>query len=152
MLQLGNKGQRPPSPPRQLKDLSNSTILTQEFEDYLKFEVDGKNENQSTQILLAFVMQCDKLRKSQQKKEVEQILLLVGQEFFNNPVRSNRVALKNSALRQDLQKSLSNPITDIPPNLWKAESDAFLQLDSHYQNFLKKRHQDRQNSLTACLL
>ena len=152
MLQLGNKGQRPPSPPRQLKDLSNSTILTQEFEDYLKIEVDGKNENQSTQILLAFVMQCDKLRKSQQKKEVEQILLLVGQEFFNNPVRSKRVALKNSALRQDLQKSLSNPITDIPSNLWKAESDAFLQLDSHYQNFLKKRHQDRQNSLTACLL
>ena len=152
MLQLGNKGQRPPSPPRQLKDLSNSTILTQEFEDYLKIEVDGKNENQSTQILLAFVMQCDKLRKSQQKKEVEQILLLVGKEFFNNPVRSNRVALKNSALRQDLQKSLSNPITDIPSNLWKAESDAFLQLDSHYQNFLKKRHQDRQNSLTACLL
>ena len=152
LLQAGNKGQRPPSPPRQLKDLSNSTILTQEFEDYLKIEVDGKNENQSTQILLAFVMQCDKLRKSQQKKEVEQILLLVGKEFFNNPVRSNRVALKNSALRQDLQKSLSNPITDIPSNLWKAESDAFLQLDSHYQNFLKKRHQDRQNSLTACLL
>lgn len=155
LLQLGNKGQRPPSPPRQLKDLSNSSILTKEFEDYLKIEVDEKNENQSSQILLAFVMQCDKLRKTKQKKEAQQILLLVGKDFFNNPVRSNRVALKNSALRQDLQQSLSNPITDdVPSNLWKAESDAFLQLDTHYQNFLQKRHQDRhrQNSLTACLL
>ena len=137
-----------------MKDLTTSTILTKEFEDYLKTEVDKKNENQSGQILLAFVMQCDKLRNASQGKEEQEILLFIGKQFFNNPTRANRVALKNSAIRQDLQKSLSSPATctPIPSILWTAESDAFAQLDAYYQDFLKKRHQDRQNSLTACLL
>ena len=133
--------------------MSTSTILTKEFETYLKSEVDEKNENQTCQILLAFVMQCDKLRQADQKKEIQSILNFISAEFFNNASRSQRVVLNNPSLRADLQKSLSNASSTIPPNLWKAESDAFAQLDTHYQSFLKKRHQDRQqNSLTACLL
>ena len=150
-LQAQQKGQRPPSPPRQMRDLSTSSILTKEFENYLKTEVDEENENQTCQILLAFVMQCDKVRQTENKKELKKLLNSMGQDFFNNPDRSKRVVLKNPSLRDDLRINMTLT-SSVPANLWKAESDAFGQLDAHYQSFLKKRYQDKQHSLKACLL
>ena len=43
-------------------------------------------------------------------------------------------------------------VNRIPQHLWNAETEAFAQLDEHYQNFLVKRHQKKNDGLTACLL
>ena len=63
------------------------------------------------------------------------------------------MALRNEVTREELKKYLYKPdVNDIPQHLWNAETEAFGQLDVHYQDFLKVRHQKKNESLTACLL
>ena len=63
------------------------------------------------------------------------------------------MALRNEVTREELKKYLSKPdVNDIPQHLWNAETEAFGQLDVHYQDFLKVRHRKKNESLTACLL
>ena len=85
-LILQPKGQRPPSPPRQLKDIYASDILADEFLDYLK-ELDAENENVTLQTYLNFVIKCDQLRQASSKKETHTLLSEMSNHFFNCPQR-----------------------------------------------------------------
>ena len=84
-LILQPKGQRPPSPPRQLKDIYASDILADEFLDYLK-ELDAENENVTLQTYLNFVIKCDQLRQAS-SKETQTLLNEMSNQFFNCPQR-----------------------------------------------------------------
>ena len=85
-LFLQPKGQRPPSPPRQLKDIYASDILADEFLDYLK-ELDAENENVTLQTYLNFVIKCDQLRQASSKKETQTLFTEMSNQFFNCPQR-----------------------------------------------------------------
>ena len=106
MLFFQPKGQRPPSPPRQLKDIYASDILAEEFKNYL-LEIDAENENTTLQTFLNFVMKCDQIRQNpNNKKEVQKILTILSNDFFNCANRSQRLALKNEVTREELKKYL----------------------------------------------
>ena len=140
--------QRPPSPPRQLKEIY---ISAEEFRTYLK-ELDSENENVTLQTFLNFVLKCNELRNSSSNKK--DILAVLSSDFINCPNRSKRVALKNEFTREELKKYLAKPdVNHIPQHLWNAEEEVLGQLDEHYQNFTKNRHLRKKNeNLTACLL
>ena len=152
-LQPNKTQQRPPSPPRQLKEIY---ISAEEFRTYLK-ELDSENENVTLQTFLNFVLKCNELRNSSSNNNKKaDILTELSSNFINCPNRSQRVALKNEFTREELKKYLANKPPDvnhIPQHVWNAEEEVLGQLDEHYQNFTKNRHLRKKNeNLTACLL
>lgn len=127
-------------------------MLKDEFLLYLT-ELDKANEKCTLQTYLNFVMKCDQLRKEETLKSKEAILSEMC-EFFNNPNRSKRLALRNEVTREECKKYFDSKIDGkkIPQNLWDAEAEAQRHLADHYQNFLKKRNQEKNGSMMACLL
>lgn len=126
--------------------------MADEFQAYLK-ELDKANGNFTLQTYFHFSQKCQELRGGQTKKEA--LLKFIGNEFFTNTNRQKRLALRNPVTRDECKKYLQedHPNADsIPQHLWDAEIEVQRHLADHYQNFLKKRYQERNNSLTACLL
>ncbi len=146
-------GQRPPSPPRHLREVFDSKARADEFHAYL-LELDKANGKFTLQTYLNFALKCDELRNPSQGHSKAQILASMSSEFFSNSNRGKRLALTNEVTREECKKFLENKPDgkNIPQHLWNAEEEAQSHLSDHYQNFLKKKYQDRKNSLTACIL
>ena len=60
-------------------------------------------------------------------------------EFFSNPDRKKRLAIRNPETRKECKKYLENEPdgSKIPDHLWKAEDEAHSHLASLFQDFLK---------------
>merc|ERR1711944_138757 len=100
--EMPHKGERPPTP-RQLKDILNSPSRANEFHDYLA-KMDKTYEEFTKQTFLNFALKCNELRRANNKKEIEKILAVMSSEFFNNPTRAKRLALRNEVTRDQCKK------------------------------------------------
>jgi len=143
---MSYKGERPPTP-RQLKDILASSSRSSEFQAYLT-EMDKTNEEFTKQTFLNFALKCIELRKSPNKKETEKILATMSTEFFSNPNRGKRLALRNDVTRDQCKKYLENKpdANKIPQHLWDAETEAHSHLANHCQDFLNKKYRERRSS------
>lgn len=143
------KGERPPTPPtpRQLKDVLTSSARSNEFHAYLA-DMDKTHEEYTKQTYLNFALKCNELRKAANSKEAEKILAFMSSEFFSNPTRAKRLALRNEVTRDQCKKYLENKpdSSKIPQHLWDAENEAHSHLANHCQDFLNKQYRERSNS------
>ena len=70
--------------------------------------MDKTNEEFTKQTYLNFALKCIELRKAANKKETEKILAVMSTEFFSNPNRGKRLALRNDVTRDQCKKYLEN--------------------------------------------
>ena len=130
-----------------VKDILNSPSRANEFHAYLA-SMDKTYEEFTKQTYLNFALRCNELRRASNKKETEKILAAMSSEFFNNPTRAKRLALRNEVTRDQCKKYLENKPDGgkIPQHLWDAENEAHGHLANHCQDFLNKKYRERSNS------
>merc|ERR1711956_113518 len=119
-----------------------------EFHAYLA-DMDKTHEEYTKQTYLNFALKCNELRKAANKKEAEKILAFMSSEFFSNPTRAKRLALRNEVTQDQCKEYLENKPdgSKIPKHLWDAENEAHSHLVSLSQDFLKHEGGNFANSI-----
>ena len=123
-LFMSFQADRPPSPPRGLRDILDNDELTSDFRTYLS-EIDAENEDLVQSNRISFVIHVRKLRGAFDEgsnKDVRTILSTILATHFDVERPSQLIAMDNPELRDECQtvmRSLADSKTPVSDKRWK---------------------------------